>query len=194
MVLLEDKDQLYVYLLDKNLKGKSVIKTNHLPSNYKKFLGFSIQENSYTVYFSNSQHTRFGALVIDFDKNKVEQQLMDFRLKKERFIESVSHDNSFFIVSASKKVSEINIYRLNGFNNFTSHKIPAGSLDYRDPQSQFGIKLITILRNSSIGSTLIASDNPNAIDTTSKNVKFYISKNNLIITFDNRIENTHMPL
>ncbi|MEM7715281.1 MAG: hypothetical protein AAF349_17170, partial [Cyanobacteria bacterium P01_A01_bin.68] len=67
MLLLEEGRQFHTHLLDSNYKSRAKISTKTIPSKYRYILGYNIEGNAYSVFFSDSWNTKFGVQTFDFD-------------------------------------------------------------------------------------------------------------------------------
>ncbi|KAA1246199.1 hypothetical protein [Aquimarina sp. RZ0] len=190
MLLLEERKKFKSYLFDANYALKAKITTEVLPHKYKNLLGYNIHENNYSLFFTNNRNTKFGVQIFDF-KNEVSSiKLLDFKLKKEMFIDAVNYKNKIHILTVSKGTSDLNIYTFD--KNLTAHKnvVSLKHLEYKNPINGFTFFAHNIFSHNDIAK--IESNSPNVIETTSKEIKIYQQNQQLILSFDHRIKNTHL--
>lgn len=182
----KDKDSTYSYLYNENLEQLNTLTSGNLSRKYKVFLGSSASDDFYNLYKSNEEKTKFGAISFSF-KNQ-ETTVTEFKLKfvKESFLQSISHKNKFYILSASKNA--LNLYLFDETGNykktifdlsdkkFLNKKNQIVDLNKSLATSTFTDKLLTVQK--------IKSTNPNAIESAAEPVKLYIKNNTAIITID----------
>ncbi|MHA7055744.1 hypothetical protein ACWGOQ_0000885 [Aquimarina sp. M1] len=198
LILTEEDFKLSAYLLDSQYGPKAKIETKALPPRYKNLIGYDIRDNLYSVFFTNSRNTKFGVLQFDINKQTATQRILNFKLKKEKYIESVIYKNKIYLLSITKRSSDLNIYTFN--DSFTAEKkvISLNSVEYPSELTQGITRKVynmltagsTDIFNPTVNIAKIESRNPNVIETTSKKIKLYRSDNEIAISFDNSVKET----
>lgn len=192
-VLLSDLKKLYVYQFDSLFNKKNQILTKDLPSKYKELLGYQVFGDEYTIFFSNKKKSKFGYKRISFKRQLSMSVMMDhLDLKKERFLQTISHKNKFYLLTVGRNTSKLFFYEFNQKIDFIKHEVDLSSLDYVSPNG-FKHDAYSILGAKSNGFPLtlalekIDVNNPNPIESTSSLCKLYIKEDTFVLTFDNRL-------
>ncbi len=192
MLLLEEGRQFHAHLLDSNYTNTSKISAKTIPSKYRYILGYNIEGNTYSIFFSDSRNTKFGVQTFDFDTKTTKNTFLDFKIKGEIYVESIVHNNKFHIITITKKSSDLNIYTFNKQFTPTKNIVSLKELEYPNPRS--GNHIINAyylllsdaggMSSSVIDVEKIEGSNPNVIETTSKENKLYQFNNQLVFSFD----------
>ncbi|MDH7447477.1 hypothetical protein [Aquimarina sp. 2201CG14-23] len=200
MLLLEEGRQFHAHLLDSNYTNKAKISAKTIPSKYKYILGYNIEDHKYSIFFSDSWSTKFGVQTFDFKTNTTKNTFLDFKIKGEKYVESIVHNNKIHLITISKKSSNFNIYTFDEQFTPTKNVISLKELEYPNPESRNHTITAYYLLLPDTAGTLrslvdvekIEGNNPNVIETTSKENKLYQFKNQLIFSFDYSHEKTQL--
>ncbi|TPN83910.1 hypothetical protein [Aquimarina algicola] len=190
MLLIKEKMRNMAYLLDINYKIKSSIFSEKLPKNYSDLLGYNIQGNTYCIFFSNSKNTKYGVQIFDFENKTSSIQLLDFKIKKESFVETINYNNKFHLITISNNTSDLNIYTFNQNFEFQKNTISLKELEYENSIDGSIVTAYDKLMQYDISK--VESNVPNAIEVTSKKIKLYLQDDQLLLTFDHRSKETHI--
>lgn len=192
VLLFEEGKQFYAQLLDQDYQEVSKVNAKTIPSKYRYILGYNIIGNRYSIFFSNSQNTKFGVQTFNFDTNISENTLLDFKIKGEKYVESIVHNNKIHLITITKKTSDLNIYTFDHDFKPTKHVVSLKEMEYPNPKNRNHTitayyLLLSIAGDRSrsiIDVEKIEGSNPNVIETTSKENKLYQLDNQLIFSFD----------
>lgn len=199
MLMMTSKNSIQGILLDNQYKEKLRINGESLPTKYKHFLGYSINEDIYAILFTNEIQSKFGAIQFNINDNSNSEKILDFKLKKEQFIESLVYNNEIFLFTITKRSSDLNIYKFD--KNFTpeKHTVSLDKASYpKTPGSNIKLSVATLFNgipnslNVPGGAAKIEIRNPNVIETTSKKIKIYPLGNTVIFSFDNNPDKTDL--
>lgn len=194
LLLFEENDLLKLYLFDKNYNQKSTQFTKTLPSKFNAILGYTIHENVYSIIYSNQTKTKFGVITANFETNKVVNKILDFKIKGERFMESIQHKNNFYLLTLTKNGSDLHTYSFDQNLNEKKVTYSLKNLEYPNPNfpghnySVYGI----FNKNRTNNISKIESRNPNAIETTSQIIKVYTQEDQIIVSFDHNNKETNL--
>lgn len=186
-LFLKDDKNTYGYLFDEDFKQKSSLKSENLTRKYKDFLGSSVFNDSYNLFISNNKHTAFGIISYSFADKKTTLKEIDLKFSKESFLQSISHNNNFYLLTATK--NGLNLYSFNKDGNYNKTVFDFSDkkfLSTKNTLCDFNFSLgniISIPKNIDVQK--IKSSNPNSIEVTSERIKLYIENNSLILTIDN---------
>lgn len=192
IVILENKDA-FVSLYDSNFEEISKFRTSNIKPKFNEVLGYSINGNIYSIFYTNNLHKKFAFHCIDFNSNTSSVKEIELNLdKKEILLDAVSYNNDLYLFTANNN----NLLTLRKYVNNDFKILKTFFLEE--------IKEYTSLINSKVmvgafimlsGSktpnvTKIDSRVPNTIERTSNKNKLYQNKNFVYLTFDNNEENT----
>lgn len=192
MLLLEEKNKFYSYLLNSEYQQQSKITTKTLPSKYRSILGYSINNNIYSIFFSNSRNTKFGVQTFDFGTNSSTSTILDFKIKGEKYVETINYKNQFYLITITKNSSDLNFYTFNKDYQPQKKVVSLQQIEYQNPRDKYhtiNAHYLLIADAGGISSSIIEigkieAKNPNIIETTSKLTKLYQFNNQLIFSFD----------
>ncbi|GAB1855319.1 hypothetical protein MHTCC0001_01520 [Flavobacteriaceae bacterium MHTCC 0001] len=192
VLFIEDSDVSKAFLLDANLVLKGEIFCQNLPNAFKEFIGHQINtDGSYSIFYTNNSKKKLGELNINFLKKNATAQTLDFKLKKEAYVESISHNGKFYFMSATRGTSDLNFYCFNDGKISNKNTI---SLDFLEEiKNDYLKKAFDLLVSKAFThGSLVKMDNetPNAIETTSRPHKLYIIDDKFVFTFDNNKKDT----
>lgn len=192
-VLLSDLKKLYVYQFDSILNKKNKILTEDLPKKYKKLLGYQIFGNEYTIFFSNIKKNKIGYKRINFKKQSSISAMMDYLdLKRERFLQTISHKNKFYLLTVGWNTSRLFFYEFDKNINYKKHEVDLSSLNDVSYDGE-RLKAFDVLAinpyamSTPLGLKKIDESNPNSIESTSKDCKLYVKENEFVLTFDHKL-------
>ncbi len=199
LYLFEAKKELRAHLYDKNHVSKATTSTTPLPKKYQNLLGHSINENHYNLFFSNEYYDKFGVLSFDFETQSATQNLLKFKFKKERFIESLNYNNNIYILTISKFSSNLNIYTFDKDFVATKRTISLKNAEYKSTLRSYKYSVYDLLMASDSNTSYryinigtIKHTHPNVLNTASKKIKLYHLNNQLIFSFDISMDETHV--
>lgn len=188
LILLEEKKKIKVYFFDEKTNLTNKFKIKPLPSKYKKIIGYSVYNNVYNLFFTNSNNTKFGVLQINAKQQNAIEHKLEINITDQLYIKSIVYEDTFKMLTVDDKTSLLNIYTFDKNLNYNKEQIHIIELEknlngnkklslWQKLQSSAGRNYVTEL-------TVIDSKNPNSIETTSNYNKLYLLDNKLIFTFD----------
>lgn len=195
LVLLTEEGKITtLLLLDPQYQEKTKLLTQSIASKYDQLIGYNIQDNTYNIFYSNKKNTKFAVLQSDFSNRTITEKILDFKLKKERYIETVTHNNQLYLFSITKRSSDFNIYTFDKDFSVSKHTISLKDLEYKSfVNSTYLLKAYDLITTADgISIIKIEPNNPNIIESTSKKVKLYPDKEGVILSFDNSDKETKL--
>jgi hypothetical protein len=196
VLLIEDNDKTILSLLDQHFKQIGTLEGEKLDRKFKTFIGYSIQGDTYYIFFKNNTDKKFGYIEFNFKSNTVAQFPLDFKLEGEKYVEAITHNNVFYLMTSEKKTDYVNFYEFTQQKQLLKHAVDFNSVSYKSSSSDGVIsytpyKLLTSSAFGNNGSlTKIDFNTPSAIESTSEKVKLYQIGNELIFTFDGQYDKT----
>lgn len=192
VLLIEDKDKTILSLLDKDFKQIATLDGEKLDRKFKTFIGYSIQGDSYYIFFKNNTNKKFGYIEFNFKTGTVAQFPLDFKLNGEKFVEAITHNNVFYLMTSEKETANVNFYEFVKEKKLLKHSVDFNSVayDYVSNNETTRETPYEILTSSNGTLTKIDLNSPSTIESTSEEVKLYQIGNELIFTFDNQDDKT----
>jgi len=175
----EGYETVYGFLFDENNRELGRIESSNLPNKYKELIGYLIDGKKIILFMNTKNGRSYGVLKFDFENNKSSVEELDFKLKREDFLESLSIGNKFYLFSRPNNSSRINIYEFNSNLSSTLHEIEFKKEAFLD-KKDMPINLYEILSKTE----KIEHKTPVSIETSSEYVKFYNDDNRVTITSD----------
>ena len=186
VLFIEDADFCRAILLDKDFVLLSQFQIERLPRSFNSFIGHKVNDNkNYTLFSSHKNEKTFGAIALNFSDDVGTINELDFKLKKEVYIESISHRGKFYLLTATRSSNNVNFYNYANGTLSKTKSVPFNFLE--EKKNDFAIKAYNILVAKGFNNgSLVKMDNkiPNAIETTSIPNKLYIINNTFVFTFD----------
>ncbi len=188
-LFIADAKNVYGYLMDKNFTLKNQLSSIEKRRKYKLLLGNSIfNNNDYRIFLSNKRKDKFISINFSFTNQK--SSLKEFTLAhpSEKFIQSVTSKNQFYIIAMSEKYNSLYVYTFNNEGFPKRNRIDLngfGFFNYKGNNST----LSKILMSSSIIKK-IEENIPNSIETTGDSRKMYLKDHTILFTFDQNSEQT----
>ncbi|GAA4111128.1 hypothetical protein GCM10022393_08580 [Aquimarina addita] len=194
VLLFQEGNQIKGLHLDAAYKEVSKFNTESLSSKYKNLLGYNVENSVYSIFFSNTNRSKFGVLEFDFSKKSSTIKILkDFKLKGEVFLEAVNYKNKMFLLTVTKKTSNLNLYSFDKDYNVEKKTVSLAKIKH--PKSKNIYRQLqpaadplnsdfNLFEESEISLKKIEPQNPNVIETTSEVNKLYLIDNQLIFSFD----------
>ena len=188
-IFFADAKNVYSYNFDNTFSIKSKQLFENKRRKYKDIIGYSYLENGdYKLYLKNKEN---DFLEIYFSLNENTSTAKEFKLLKdyETYLQSVSINNKFYLISGSKDVNGLYFYTFDE-DKPRRNKV---SLDKLDLVSSSGEKkeLMSILMKSL---PLLKFDEniPNSMEISSRKQKMYFQNESVIFTLNNNSEFTQI--
>jgi len=196
VLLIEDNEKTILSLLDEKFKQVATLNGEKLDRKFKTFIGYSIQGDTYCIFFKNNTNKKFGYIEFNFKSGTVAQFPLDFKLENEKYVEAITHNNVFYLMTSEKKTGYVNFYEFGKEKHLLKHAVDFNFVSYDIISSDESIhktpyELLTSNAWGNTGSlTKIDLNSPSAIESTSEKVKLYQIGDELVFTFDNQNDNT----
>lgn len=185
MLLFEERSFFKAKLLNPDYTEQSAITGKIVPRKYKSIIGYNIEGKNYKLFYTNATNKKFAVQTLDFNTKTATVTELGFKLKKERYVESINYNNKIHLITITKYGNDLNIYTFDNKHQHTKKTISLSSL--RFPPSYRASSVYDGLIYSSYGTlgfAKIENQNPNVIETTSASNKMYLLDNKLVISFD----------
>ena len=177
-----DAKNVYGYKINANFEVTKKITSEEKSRKYKTLIGNSIfSDDSYRVFLTNNSQDKFSSINFSFNNNTT--SLNEFELNKgEKFIQTVSYNNKFYLISGSKLTNGLYIHTFDEDGNPKRNKIDFSSLRFINKIGK-STKLTDILiKKENIKK--FEENTPNSIEMTSELRKMYQRDNLILFSFD----------
>lgn len=188
-IFFADAKNVYSYNFDNTFSIKSKLLFENKRRKYKDIIGYSFLENGdYKLYLKNKEN---DFLEIYFSLNENTSTSKEFKLFKdyETYLQSVTINNKFYLISGSKEVNGLYFYTFDE-DKPRRNKI---NLDKLDLVSSSGEKkeLMSILMKS-LPLFKFDENTPNSMEISSKKQKMYTQDESIIFTLNNNSDFTQI--
>lgn len=167
-----------------------------LPSKFESLIGYQFKDDKLSILMNTSNNRSYAFALFDFKNGVASTQELEFKLKKEFYLASFSRDNLIFMITASKKDSQMNIYKFDGYKNDPSKSeliIPENTfIDRFDRSIDFYDALYGGKREHLEAPVIINRDLPTTIEETKSPLKLYSTKDGFKLSIDSGIECTYV--
>lgn len=119
-----DKKSINALLFDETLQLSDTISTNYSNKEVDDIIGYSFTGPKYYVYWSGSDDKQVIAQCYDFDTKKSSSAPIAIDMGKEKIIDKITVQNTFYIITALKHTSILNFYC------FTDGKMNKKTVDF----------------------------------------------------------------
>ena len=185
-----DTKHIYGYKISSNFEVLDKIKFKNKRRAYKIIVGTSITDNnSYRVFLSNKSNAKFG--FIDFSFNTGESTIKEFTIDKdERFLQTVSQNNKFYLLTRHKDDSILFVYTFDSGSNMIKNTIDLNKINFADRQGNPTTLSYLLVFDKDIPK--IKSNTPNSIDITSSKIKLFQNESTVFLTIDKNLKFTQV--
>ena len=178
-LFIEEYEYVHGILFNKDKREIGRIQSSDLPNKYKEIIGYLVDGKTIILIMNTKNGRSYGILKFDFEKSQSTVEELEFKLKKESYLEALSIDNSFYLFSNPNQSNQINIYEFKSDLSSTLHEIQFKKetfIDSRDKPINFYNIFFDIEK--------IENKIPVSIETSSEYVKLYNNGKKITITSD----------
>jgi len=185
-LFLIDRKEIKSYLFNENYILINTFSTNTPKAKYRILLGNTYKDNNYHLIFTNEKKNRFLKKTINILDKKSRYSELDIKFKKETYLESISYNDKFYIITIKRGKSILYIYEIDGDKygkvgtiDLSEHQFTKNSksLNYILTHTTSALRDNVLLKK-------IDNKNPNSVDITSFANKMYCYDNTIFITLD----------
>ncbi len=197
-LFLIDSRNIYAYLFDEQFQVKSSLASDKLPRKYKVLIGSSIStDGNYHLFLTNNSEEKFGRISFSYADGSSSMKEIDLNMKKQAFVQTISHNNRFYLITTQKDTSILNFYVFDGDGGPIQHKVDLSEERFINKKNKTENVYRLLFPYTSVNSTTgkvekIQEDNPNSIETSSANNKLYLRDGKAVFTFDGNRNFTQM--
>ena len=196
-IFIADAKKVYAYHLNDLFEVEDKMVVEDKARKYKLIIGNSIADNGdYRIFLSNNKKDEFATINFSFAGKTSDIKEFELQSPKELFIQTISHENRFYMLSIAKKTSLLGLYIFDEQGNATRRSIDFSNENFIDEDGKQTTIYDLIVNTQGFGTnadiTKIDEDNPNTIESTSEFTKFYIRNNKAVFTFDQNKDITQL--
>ncbi|QQX77552.1 MULTISPECIES: hypothetical protein [Aequorivita] len=187
-IFLDDDKTLNGYLYSQNLEPLGKFASNGLPKLYTEIIGNTLENGQIRLFLKNQNNRNFGSILFDFDRNASVETEYNFKLDHEIYLQSHSNKNKFYILTVSRRSSQLNVYVFDHGGKFNKKSFDFNDRFFGDRKNN-RVKLDEFLTEReqfvTQGAVVkIEETNPNDISITSNSCKIYDRNEKFILTID----------
>tara|TARA_B100000949_G_scaffold227365_1_gene233686 strand:+ start:202 stop:1644 length:1443 start_codon:yes stop_codon:yes gene_type:complete len=185
-------------LFNSEFKKLKSIEVRSLPYKYSALIGFQLQDEKLLVLMTNDNRRNYAFATFDFNHGILSTKELDFKLKREHYLATLSKNNEIYMVSAAKKGSQMNIYEFNAnqaepFKN--EIKFPEDTFIDRFDRSVDFYDVLRGSENNTIDKVIfepvvINNEIPSSIEETQVPFKLYPHQDGFKLSIDAGIDYT----
>ena len=183
--------EVHAYLFSEDFEMLSSLSLEDKRRKYNTVIGYGINNNrEYNVFLTNNNNNKFAGINFSFDGKTSDIQEFTLENSNEKFVQTVTVNNVFYLLSVTIGTSDLNIYKFEDHNLPKPNKITFKNGEFIDRSDQSAY-LYDIFHVSSNGKFVGVETNkidrnlPTSIEIAAKEKKLYVKNSNLIFTFDN---------
>jgi len=195
-VFIDDDKTMNGYLYGKDLQLIAKYASEGLPKKYDEIIGRTISGNQIRLFLKTSNNKKFGSILFDFNTSNSTETEFDFKLRKEKFVQTYSYGDAFYIMSIVKDSSLLNFYIFKPDGGFSKETLDLSKEKFRDATNKPSFLYELLTENTTFKDIIpvakIDESTPNAIETTSASSKLYIRENGLVFTLDENLNVTYI--
>ena len=189
--------KVYGYLLNKNFELIDKISSEDRSRKFKVLLGNSISSNNdYRIYLTNPSKKKFVTINFSYEKQVSEFKELDLNFNEEHFLQTITKDNRFYLISIVKNSSKFNIYQFDDQANYSKKEVDFSAHSFINHKGK-EVKLYDLLFMKIPGSLIVPKilmlekidlQNPNHIESVADLNKLILRDNEIIFCFDQNKE------
>ncbi len=186
-LFFSDKKSIRALLFNETLQLSDSITANYSNKEVDDIIGYSFTGQKYYVYWSGSNDNQIIVQCYDFETKKSSSSPISVDMGKEKIIDKITVQNTFYIITALKGTSTLSFYC------FSDGKMNKKTLDcsaYRfidSTKKKVSFWDMYIEFNGTIyynGITNILDETPASLVFSTSKKKAFVYENNIIFTFD----------
>ena len=110
-IFIADAKNVYGYLFDNKFSLKEKLSSVEKGRKYKILIGNSISEKEdYRIFLSNKTKDNFISINFSFSNQKTDSKEFTLAHHEEKFIQTATSNNNFYLISASRTYNSLYIY------------------------------------------------------------------------------------
>lgn len=187
-LFFSDKQKVRAIRFNDNFDVIDSLSVARPSDDYDDIIGYSISDNNYFSYWSNSNKKEIAGQCFDFEKKEVTLKTFSLDFEKEKLVEEITVNNTFYIVTILKKSSILNFYRFNG-NTLEKKNIDLSNKRFLDSENKstnlWGVFNEGNAFQPSLTVQNISADSPASLTFSANKKKVYTDGHFLTFTFDN---------
>lgn len=197
-MFIADAKNVYAYKLNNEFNVVNQLSSETKKRKYKVLLGSAIINDNYRIFLSNKDNNKFASINFSFATKKTET--LEFELPNDEvFVQTISHENNFYLLVASNIIGKLYLYSFdeNGYPIKNEINLNGNMLVDRYGKAK---RITDLLLKTNTGFVTISDpsikkfekDTPNSIESVSEEKKMYLRGNEIVITFDNNKKYTQV--
>lgn len=188
-IFLEESDKVYGILYDKNFNELGRVTAPDLSSKFKSILGYQVHGKKISLLLNTLNGRSYGVYHFNFETGEGNSVELDFKVRKEKFIEAVTYNNTIFVLTVPLFSSQLNIYEFKDIQSPIVHELILKENDLLDRRER-PIRLYDLVEKAQL--SYMDYEIPNSLEATSSEFKTYQEGENITMTSDKYDEFTQI--
>ncbi|MDI9256217.1 hypothetical protein [Flavobacterium sedimenticola] len=187
VLFFSDKTSTTAQLFDESLQAKDAVTATYSNKDVDDLIGCSFNGLRYYLYWTTSSDQQIMAQCYDFETKQVKNTPIAMDYGKEKIINKITIQNTFYIITALKGTSLLNLY---SFSEGKMNKKTIDCTDYRFVDSKTKRVTFWEMYNEFSGTVYyngiknILDETPASLVFSTYKKKAFIYENRIIFTFD----------
>lgn len=192
---LQDAERIRVIRTTPQFQVKDSLVQERPSKEFKGIMGYTVQENQYTLYWNSGEKDKLGCQVFDFTTGKTAFTSLPYVLGKEKVVAKINSQGKLYVVSCLKNESVLTIRTLEG-TKISQNKIDLTGktfLNYEGKRVSFWEMMDDTNALQQVPYfQFIDDETPPSLVLAAMLRKSYIDGDTLIFTFDNNDSGTQL--
>lgn len=197
-IFVSDKEKVKAIRLNKDMQIIDSLSVNRLdPSTYTAMIGYNEKNSNINLFWTSANHKEIFIQQFNFDKLKEENKTFSAPLKDEKFIQSFSQNEKFYIMTILKNSDKLKFYVFDNNGVLEEKVIDLSDVGFLN--ANYEKKTLYEIFNETLSSTeppftlqKIRPENPTSLVESSKKRKCYSNGKTIILTLDNNPDYTQL--
>lgn len=187
-IFLSQRGDVEAYNFNAKMELQGRIASTVLSPKFNLPIGGRIDNNTYTLFFSNKNKSKFVGIKFDFDTQVSATFDIDIKLKNEKLLTHFNHKNQFYLVTTSYRNDYLNLYLFDASGSYKRKIIDLTDHDlFRTapyPVSLYNSMSADLSSRPMTNMNWIQKDVPYSLDTMTSMYKLYVIDDSIQIISD----------
>lgn len=183
-----NKKNVYAYLLNETLQVTDSINASRPEGKYDEIIGYSVSNNYYQSFWSNSKLKEIGVQSFNFKTKEVTVKKIELSFKNEEVFKKITINNNFYLITVTYDSNLLNFYKFEQ-DHFEKRTVDLSSKRFLGYNNEFTnlYKILSERNVTEAGFTMetISNETPPSLVINNCRRKIYPRQNDLVLTFDN---------
>ena len=187
-VFLTNKSNLSAFNFNESLEFKGWLSSRKLLNKYKIPLGGTVKDKKYSLFYTNSNKSKFALISFDFKSNWSLATEIDLNLKKEIYLSQFIFENTFHILTTTYRDNVLYIYSFDSTGGYYKKTIDLSNNDFfgaADYPTRLKSTLALDIHNNTLTNIVsVQKDIPYSLDSMVSKIKLYLTGDSIHLVSD----------